>query len=289
MKKERTHAHDQAALHALRTEYVEQHSGHVSGALSAQWGVPDSAAPRSIGWPLWLAWIIVFLAFFPTAIVGIFIGLAALTPITLNITLLEIVLLVPVAGGALALLAVIFALLATRRARRGGAGVAAPITLVWLATAILVAGLLFGGLVAYPRYQLGAFGQALQAHCARLGQTLQPYQSLSVPQLLAQAPTLVATLQSDATSLPGDQTVLNALAPPEPKYQPLLDDCRLVAMKDQQVVSDLQRELAALPPDPTAAQATLQHYQSDTYQPLTEIHQLGDELKQEVFAPFQPG
>ena len=291
MKKERPHAQDQAALRTLRSQYAEQRSGHITGAMSAQWGVSADMPAPAIGWPLWLAWIIGTLAFFPAAIAGIFIGLAALTPITLNTTLLRVVLLAPVVGAALALPGVIFALMATRRARKINAGVAAPVTLVVLATGVLVAGLLFGGFVAYPRSQLGSFGQVIQAHCARVGQSLQPYLGLSASQLAN--PTLLAglltTLQTDSTDLPGDQAVLIALTAPEPKYQPLLDDCRSVALKDQQLLSKLQSELVALPPNPGAAQTTLKQYQSDTSKMLAEIQQLGAELQQEVFAPFQPG
>lgn len=289
MKKERAHAPDPAALRALRAEYAEQHSGHITGAMGAQWGVAADMPSPAIGWPIWLAWMIGLLAFFPAALAGVFIGVATLTPITLNTTLLRLVLLAPVVGAALALPGVIFALLATRRARMVGAGVAAPVTLVGVATMVLVAGLLFGGFVAYPRLQLGTFGQAIQAHCARVGQSLQPYLGLSNTQLTMQAPALLTTLGNDAADLPGDQVALKALTAPEPKYQPLLDDCRSVAQQDQQLIHDLQGELLALPPNPGAAQTTLMHYQTATSKPLTEIQQLGDELKQEVFAPFQPG
>jgi len=283
LKKERAQPHDQGALHALRVAYSQQHSG----ALYAQGGASAEASTPTVGWPLWLAWVIGLLAFFPAAVAGIAIGLAALTPITLNATLLTVVLLAPVVGGALAVPAVIFALAATGRARRRGAGVAAPVVLVWLTTVVLVAGLLFGGLVAYPRYQLGSFGQVVQAHCARVAQSLQPYQGLTMAQLSMRVPELLATLQSDSANLPDDLTALRALKVPEPKYQPLLSDCIAIAARDQQLIAVIHGDL--IPPNPGAAQTALQQYQSDTNRTLVEIQQLGDELRQEVFAPFQPG
>jgi hypothetical protein len=281
LKKERAQPHDQGDLYGPETEYSEQHPG------VPHWGAPDEAPTPALGWPLWLAWFIGLLAFFPTAVAGIALGLAALTSITLNTTLLKMVLLAPLIGGALALPAVIFALVATGRARRRGAGVAAPVTLVWLTTAVLVAGLLFGGLVAYPRYQLGIFGQTIQAHCARVAQSLQPYQGLTMSQLSMQVPALLATLQTDSANLPDDLTALHALQAPEPKYQRLLDDCIALAARDQRLIDSIHGDL--IPPNPGAAQTALKQYQSDTSRPLAEIQQLGDELRLEVFAPFQPG
>jgi hypothetical protein len=154
----------------------------------------------------------------------------------------------------------------------------------------LIGGLIFGGLVSYPRTQLGTFALAIQHHCARLAQSLQPYGDPPEISKLQRDPLgVVALLRSDETALPGDQVALNTLTTPDPTYQPLLDDCRSLASTDSQVTSKLQSELVALPPDLTAVQKTLTQYQSDTSSMLTQIQQFGAALKAQVFAPFQPG
>jgi hypothetical protein len=247
-----------------------------------------SASP-SIGWPVWLAGVFGLLGFLLAAAAWMSMGLAALTPLTIDQTLLIIVLLGPVIGGAVALPGVIFALQATRRARVVGAGVAAPLILAGLATAVLVGGLLFGGLVSYPRQLLGTFGLTLQAHCARFEQSLQPYGNPPQISKLQQDPLgLAVTLRSEQVALADDQATLNALTAPDPRYQRLLDDCRSLTLQDQQVTGTLLSELERLPPDVTAAQQTLAQYETATSKTLTEIEQLGAALKQQVFAPFQP-
>jgi hypothetical protein len=252
----------------------------------------DEEVSPAIGWPIWLAWVFGLLGFFLAAVAWIFIfmGLAVLTPLTVNQMVLTLVLLGPVIGGAASLPGVVCALLATRRARQVQAGVAAPVTLVGLATVILLAGLLFGGLVAYPHQLLGTFGQAIQAHCARVAQSLQQYGNPPSSSALQQDPLgVVATLQNDQNALGDDQAALNALTAPDPKYQPLLDDCRNLAVKDKQVTGTLLGELISLPPDVPAATKTMTQYKTDTSTWLTEIQRLGAALRQQVFAPFQPG
>jgi hypothetical protein len=243
-----------------------------------------------LGWPIWLAWAFGLLALLLAAMALMFLGLALLTPLAVSQTLLTVILLGPVIGGAVALPGVVCALLATRRGRSIGARLAMPVTLVVLSTVILVGGLLFGGLVSYPRAQLGTFALAIQNHCARLAQSLQPYGDPPAISKLQQDPLGVATiLRDDEAALPGDQAALNALKTPDPAYQPLLDDCRSLVVKDMQVTSQLQSELVALPPNMSAAQKTLTQYQTDTSGMLAQIQQLGATLKQQVFAPFQPG
>jgi hypothetical protein len=281
VKKERPHSRDSQSLQALRAEYAERRG---TGPLFAEY------AATPIGWPIWLAWVFGLLGFFLASTAWMFMGLAALTPLTVNQTLLVIVLLGPVIGGVVSLPGLICALLAARRARQVQAGVAAPVTLVWLATLILLGGLLFGGLVSYPHELLGTFGQAVQAHCARFAQSLQPYgDPPDINKLQKDAAGLVTTLQSDQANLRDDQAALNALTTPDPRYQPLLDDCRSLAARDSQVTNDLLGELVSLSPDLTAAQKTITQYQTDTAQTLAEIQQLGAALRQQVFAPFQPG
>jgi hypothetical protein len=261
-----------------------------TGPLLPQHRSFDEEPTPPIGWPIWLTWVFGLLGFFLAAVAWVFMGLAALTPLTIDQTLLLMVLLGPVIGGAVSLPGVIFALLAARRARKVGAGVAAPVTLVCLTTAVLIGGLLFGGFVSYPRERLGTFGQAIQAHCARFAQSLQAYGTPPDINKLKNDPVGVITiLRNDQAALKDDQAALNALTAPDAKYQPLLDDCRNLAAEDSQVTSTLLSELTALPPDLTAAQKTLTQYQSDTSAMLAEIQTLGAELKQQVFAPFQPG
>ncbi len=145
-------------------------------------------------------------------------------------------------------------------------------------------------MVSYPRAQLGAFGQAIQTHCARFAQSLEAYGNPPDISQIEQDPLgLVAAVQRDQAALENDQTALNALAAPDPTYQPLLDDCRSLAAIDMQVTKTLLSELVALPPDLPAATKTITQYQSDTTRLLTEIQRLGAQLRQQVFAPFQPG
>ncbi len=292
MKKERAHSGGRQSLDALRTEYAEQR-GSGSLRLARTSGVYrrpfEPEAPPSIGWPIWLAAIISLLAFLLAASASVFMGLAALTPLTVSQTVLKLVLLGPVVGGALALPGVVLALLATRRARQIEAGVAGPVTLVWLATALLVAGLLFGGFVTAPRSTLATFGSAIQAHCARLAQSLQPYGNPpNVNTLEQHALDVVATLEDDQNQLPGDQQALGSLTAPSPTYQPLLDDCRALATKDEQTVTALLSKLG-VPPDLNGAQAIVKQYESDTRTTLADIQRLGNQLMQTIFTPFQPG
>jgi len=280
VRKERPHSRDSETLKALRAEYAEQRG---TGSL------PVQRSP-SLGWPVWLAWVFGLPGFFLAATAWMFLGLALLTPLAINQTLLTVVLLSPVVGGAVALPGLLGALLATRRGRSLGVGITAPVTLVGLSTAVLIGGLLFGGLVSYPRAQLGTFALTIQDHCARLAQSLQPYGNPPEISKLQQDPLgVVAILRSDEAALPGDEAALNALTTPDPTYQPLLDDCRSLAAKDIQATGQLQSELVALPPNLTAAQKTLAQYQTDTASMLTQIQQLGAALKAQVFAPFQPG
>ncbi len=290
MKKGGRQSRNSGHLRALRAEYAERYGGRGTGPLGLERRSLYEEASPPIGWPIWFAWFFGLLGFFPAIIAWMFMGLAMLTPLTINQAILIGVLLAPVLGGAFSLLGLVFALGATRRARRIQAGVAAPVTLVWLATAILVGGLLFGGLVAYPRVLLGTFGQAIQAHCARVAQSLQSYGNPPDVGKLEQDPLgVVAILQRDQAALEGDQAALSALAAPVPKYQMLLDDCRSLAVKDVAVTDDLLSELAKRPPDLAAVQERITQYEKDTHAMLTEIQRLGDELRRQVFAPFQPG
>ncbi len=287
MKKERRRSRDSQSLEALRATFAEQRG---TGSLPAQRLAFTEDESPPIGWPIWLAWVFGLLALLVTAAAGMFLGLAALTPLAVNQTLLTAVLLGPVVGGAVALPGVVFALLATRRGQTRGARVAAPVTLVGLSTVVLIGGLLFGGLVAYPRYQLGTFGQAIQAHCARFAQSLEVYGNPPDISKIQQDPLgMAALLQRDEAALPGDQSALDALTAPDPKYQPLLDDCRSLTVKDSQSLSSLQSELVSLTPNLTAARMTLTQYQTNTSSMLAQIQQLGAALKAQVYAPFHPG
>lgn len=250
----------------------------------------DEHAPPSPGRLIWLAWVFGVLGLVLATATWIFMGLALLTPLTIDQSLLTAVLLSPVIGGAISLPGTIFALLATRRARVLGASPLVPVILVGLTTAVLVGAVLFGGLVTYPREVLGTFGQAVQAHCARFAQSLQPYGNPPELSKLEQDPLgLIAALRDDQATLPADQAALNALTAPDPAYQPLLDDCRHLTTIDSQVTGSLLNELVALPPDLPAAQKTIAQYQTDVANSLAEIQRLGTALRQQVFAPFQPG
>ncbi|HEU5367205.1 MAG TPA: hypothetical protein VFU69_02025 [Ktedonobacterales bacterium] len=289
MEQEYPPSRDSESPEAPRAAYQGRRGNPDIDPLLAQ-ELEELASPSS-GWSGRLAWVFGLLGFLLAVAAWMAMGLALLTPLTANQTLLTAVLLGPVVGAVVSLLGIACALLATRRARAVGSGVTAPITLVWVSTAILIGGLVFGGLVSYPRAQLGSFGQAIQAHCARFAQSLESsYGNPPDISKIEQDPLgLVATLQRDQAALGDDQAALNALVAPDPAYQPLLNDCRSLAAKDMQVTKTLLSELVALPPDLPAATKTITQYQSDTTRLLTEIQQLGAQLKQQVFAPFQPG
>lgn len=289
MKKERPHSRDVQSLKALRADYAEQSS---PGPLlrDPRLFMDEEEAAPPVGWPIWLAWVLGLTGFFLAAIAWMAMGLAALTSLTINQTLLTAVLLGPAVGCAVSLPGVICALLAVRRARKTRMNVAESLTVVSLTTVILIGGLFFGGLVSYPRVRLATFGQAIQAHCARFAQSLQQYGNPpDISTLQQNAVKVVTTLQSDVTALNDDQTTLNALKTPDPQYQPLLDDCRSLTAQDILVTSTLLGELVNSHPDVSAAQRTIAQYQADTGAKLAEIQRLGAALQQQVFAPFHSG
>jgi hypothetical protein len=243
----------------------------------------------SAQWPILLAWGFGLLALILALAAWVFLGLAVLTPLVANQAVLTAVLLGPVIGAASAAPGVACALLATRRAKVSGESPVVPVMLVGLATAVLVGGLLFGGLVSYPRARLGTFGLAIQMHCARFAQSLEPYGNPPEINKLEQDPLeLSAKLRGDQADLASDQAALNALHAPDPAYQPLLDDCRSLTKTDMQVTNTLVRELVALPPDVSAAQKTMTQYLADTKNLLAEIQRLGAALQQQVYAPLHP-
>jgi hypothetical protein len=293
LKKKRPRLPDSESLEALRQDDHDtdgQSEDRSAAPLLAPRRAFDKEASASLGWPLWLAWVFGLLGVLVAAATWALMGVAAFQPLSISRSLLVAVWLGPVIGAGICLPGMICALLATSRARAAGASVAAPVTLVGLATVVLIAGLLFGGLVSYPHGQLGTFGQAIQAHCARFAQSLQSYGNPPDVSKIQQDPVgLVITLQNDQAALVDDQTALNALTTPDPAYLPLLDDCRSVVVKDGQVTSSLLSELIALPPNVSAAEKTITRYETDTTPMLKQIEQLGAALKQQVFAPFLPG
>lgn len=289
VKKERPHSRDLQSLRALRGDYAEQSS---PGPLlrDPRLFLDEGEAAASVGWPIWLAWVLGLTGFFLAVIAWMSMGLAALTSLTINQTLLTAVLLGPVVGGAFSLPGLICALLAVRRARKTRMNVAESVTVVSLTTVILIGGLFFGGLVSYPRVRLGMFGQTIQTHCARFAQSLQQYGNPpDISTLQKNAVSVVTTLQSDETALSDDQATLNALKAPDPAYQPLLDDCRSLTAQDILVTSTLLSELVNTHPDVSAAQRTIAQYQADTGATLAEIQRLGAALQQQIFAPFHSG
>lgn len=289
MKKERPHSRNDQSLKALRSDYAEQSSPGPLLRDPRPFAEEEEAAPP-VGWPIWLAWVLGLTSFFLAAIAWMALGLAALTSLTINQTLLTAVLLGPVVGCAVSLPGLICALLAVRRARKIRMSVAESVTVVSLTTAILIGGLLFGGLVSYPRVRLATFGQTLQAHCARFAQSLQQYGNPpDISTLQKNALNVVTTLHSDETALNDDQTTLNALKTPDPQYQSLLDDCRSLTAQDILVTSTLLGELVNTHPDVSAAQRTIAQYQADTGATLAEIQRLGAALQQQIFAPFHSG
>jgi hypothetical protein len=289
VKKERPHSRDAQSLRARRADYAEQSS---PGPLlrDPRPFADEEDAPPSVGWPIWLAWVLGLTGFFLAAIAWMAMGLAALTSLTINQTLLTAVLLGPVVGCAVSLPGLICALLAVRRARKTRMNVAESVTVVSLTTAILIGGLLFGGLVSYPRVRLATFGQAIQTHCARFAQSLQQYGNPpDITTLEKNALSVVTTLQSDESALSDDQATLNALKAPDSRYQPLLDDCRNMTAQDILVSSTLLSELVNAHPDVSAAQRTIAQYQANTGAMLAEIQRLGAALQQQIFAPFHSG
>lgn len=289
MKKERPHSRDLQSLKALRADYAGQsNSGPLLRDPRPFADEEEAAAPA--GWPIWVAWVLGLTGFFLAAIAWMAMGLAALTSLTINQTLLTAVLLGPAVGCAVSLPGLICALLAVRRARKTRMNVAESLTVVALTTAILLGGLFFGGLVSYPRARLATFGQAIQTHCARFAQSLQQYGNPpDISTLQQNALNVVTTLQGDETALNDDQATLNALKTPDPKYQPLLDDCRSLTAQDILVASTLLGELVNAHPDVSAAQRTIAQYQANTGAMLAEIQRLGAALQQQIFAPFHSG
>ena len=254
-------------------------SANVNNSSQPQASIPPAAAspPASRGWAMWVALILTLLGLLIAAAAWITLGVALLAPFSVSMTVLALVFLAPVIGGALSLPGVIFGLLATRQTRRRGAPITLPVSLVAVATLVLVAGLLFGGLVVYPRYQLGLFAQALQNDCGRVQQVLDKYKNLSPIELVGQASQITATINQNQQELQSDEAALNALsAPDDPNAQQLLDDCRTI------ISGTLN--LPALLKNPVGSAFQIQALYA-TYQ---DAQRLGDQLKQDVFAPFQP-
>lgn len=256
-----------------------QQSANVNDSSQPQASMPPAGAspPASRGWAMWVALILTLLGLLIAAAAWITLGVALLAPFSVSVTVLALVFLAPVVGGALSLPGVVFGLLATRQTRRRGAPITLPVSLVSVATLVLVTGLLFGGLVAYPRYQLGVFAQALQNDCGRVKQVLDKYKNLSPIELVGQAPQITATINQNQQALQSDEAALNALsAPDDPDAQQLLDDCRTI------ISGTLN--LPALLNNPVGGAFQIQALYA-TYQ---DAQRLGDQLKQDVFAPFQP-
>lgn len=251
---------------------------------------PQEGRPKLKGREIWLAWAIGLLALLLSGATGVLLATAQVTPIVVNAATLKLLLALPVIGGAVALPSLAFAVLAARRARRTGARIAAPVTLAVLTTALVVAAILFGGLVTAPRSQLAQFAQTIQMHCARVAQVLAPYGSPpDATKVLANARTVLVDLQSAESQLPQDQQALAALNAPAPTYQPLVEDCRKLAQDDTQFIATLNHELTTLPPDQAAITKTITDYNTATGPLLAEVQRLGDQLAHAVFAPFQPG
>ena len=256
-----------------------QQSANSSGLPQSQLPTPseDMAPPASRGWALWAALILTLLGLLIAAAAWIVMGVALFVSFSVSVTVLILIFLAPISGGALSLPGVVFGLLATRRTRNRGARITLPVTLVGVATLVLVAGLLFGGLVAYPRYQLGLFAQSLHTHCGRVQQVLGKYKNLSPLDLVAQASQITATINQNKQALQSDEAALNTLtAPDDPDDQQLLDDCRAILSGTL--------NLPTLLKNPAASAFQIQALYT-TYQ---DAQRLGDQLKQNVFSPFQP-
>ncbi len=240
----------------------------------------NPAAPPPVrGWTIWLASVLVVLAVLLAGLAWMLMGVALFAPLTVSVTLLTILFLGPTIGGGLAIPGLACSLLATRRARKTGARIGTPVTLVLLATLVLVGALLFVGLVAYPRNQLGTFAQQLQPHCQRVQTILQKYQNMSVTDLVTQLPAISATVNQNKQDLQSDQTALNNLpAPDNPDAQGLLTAC-------QQLVSDtLALPTLVTNPNPLTTLGSLQSF----YTASQDAQRYGNQLKQDLFAPFQP-
>ncbi len=237
----------------------------------------DMPPSASRGWAVWVALSLTLLGLLIAAAGWITLGVALFVSFSVSVTVLVLVFLAPVIGGALNVPGVVFGLLATWQARKKGARITLPVTLVGVATLVLVVGLLFGGLVAYPRYQLGLFAQALQTNCGRVQQVLDKYKNLSPLELVAQASQITATINQNKQVLQADEAALNALtAPDDPDAQQLLADCRTIVSGTLNLPNLLN--------NPVSGALQIQTLYA-TYQ---DAQRLGDQLKQDVFAPFQP-
>ena len=257
---------------------AQQNANSSSSFQSQAQPLPEDRTPPALRiWTVWVALILTLLGLLTAAIAWIVLGVALFSSFSVSVTLLVLVFLGPIIGGALSLPSLIFGLLATRQTRKRGAPITLPVTLVGVATLVLVAGLLFGGLVAYPRYQLGLFAQSLQTNCGRVQQVLGKYQNLSPLELAAQAPQITATINQNKQMLQSDEAALNALtAPDDPDDQQLLDDCRTILSSTLNLPSLLK--------NPVASAFQIQALYA-TYQ---DAQRLGTQLKQNVFSPFQP-
>ncbi|HEX6777163.1 MAG TPA: hypothetical protein VF099_03125 [Ktedonobacterales bacterium] len=256
-----------------------QQSANANAFSQPQASTPSANAspPALRGWAMWVALILTLLGLLIAAAAWVTLGVALLTPFSVSMTVLALVFLAPIIGGVLSLPGVVFGLLATRQTRKRGARLTLPVSLVSVATLVLVAGLLFGGLVAYPRYQLGLFAQALQTDCGRVKQVLDKYKDLSPIELVGQAPQITATINQNQQELQADEAALDALsAPDNPDAQQLLDDCRTI------ISGTLN--LPTLLNNPVGGAFQIQALYA-TYQ---DAQRLGDQLKLDVFAPFQP-
>ena len=237
----------------------------------------DTVPSASRGWAVWVALILTLLGLLIAAAAWITMGVVLFVAFSVSVTVLVLVFLAPLIGGALSLPGVVFGLLATRLARKREAPITLPVTLVGVATGVLVAGLFFGGLVAYPRYQLGLFAESLQANCGGVQQVLDKYKNLSPLELVARASEITATINQNKPTLQSDEAALNALtAPDDPDAQQLLDDCRTLVSGTLNLPTILN--------NPVSGAFQIQTLYA-TYQ---DAQRLGDQLKQDVFSPFQP-
>jgi len=282
VERERINSRDPNSLDALRAEYAERHGGQQTGPTAAQQRPPvKSAAPPLRGWSVSLAALLVVLAVLVAGLAWVLMGVALFAMLAVSMTLLILIFLGPLIGGALALPGIVCSLLATRQARQKGAPIGAPVALVLLATLVLVSALLFGGLVAYPRYQLGTFAQALQPHCQRVQTILQKYQNMSPTDLVTQLPAIVLTVKQNKSDLQSDQVALTALAatvPDNPDAQSLLSACQAL------VADTLNLPSLASNPNPLTSAAALQ----DFYMASQDAQRSGSQVEQDIYAPFQP-
>lgn len=279
MEQQWTNSPDPNASEPLQAEDTARQSANANGSSQPQAPAPPEEMPPSAlrGWAIWVALIVTLLGLLIAAAAWIVMGVALFVPFSVSVTLLALIFLAPVIGGALSLPGVIFDLLAARKARNRGARLALPVTLVGIATLVLVAGLLFGGLVAYPRYQLALFAQSLQTDCGRVQQVLDKYKNLSPVDLVAKSADITATIDQNKQMLQADETALNALtAPDDPDDQQLLVDC-------QAIISGTLN-LPTLLKNPVASAFQIQALYT-TYQ---DAQRLGAQLKQNVFSPFLP-